>query len=67
MTRLNDDLVVAHLQHDLELHLEVWGEASNLEEVRALRGAISYYLSPRDSIEYEKVFQAMCKLYGVKV
>ena len=67
MTELPDDVIVAQLQRDLELHLKVYREASNLDEVRTLRGAINYYLNPEDTIAFEKVFQDMCKLYGVKV
>jgi hypothetical protein len=61
--RITDKDIRDTLKADLKLHLEVFREASNLEEVRALRGAISYYSTIEEDAAYAKEFLEMWKQY----
>jgi hypothetical protein len=61
--RITDEDIRDTLKADLKLHLEVYKGASNLEEVRALRGAISYYSTIEEDAMYEKEFFEMWKQY----
>jgi hypothetical protein len=62
---ITDKDIQEKLKEDLELHIRVWREYANKEEVEALRGAISYYSSPSEDAEYEDEFQKMLQTHKV--
>ena len=62
---ITDKDIQEKLKEDLELHIRVWRECANKEEVEALRGAISYYSSPSEDAEYEDEFQKMLQTHKV--
>lgn len=65
MTHITDHDMRAKLRQDLELHITAWKEASDKTEVKALRGAISYYSTPSEDDEYENKFQTMLAIHRI--